>query len=58
MMTIEEHELFEAVCAGRDKLSDKYDAMKDSRDIWRGACIVMIVLAALDIISEWAGWTL
>lgn len=58
MMTTEEHKLFQAVCDGRDKLSERLEEMEDSRNWWRGFAIVMIVLAALDILREWAGWTI
>lgn len=58
MMNTEESNLFAAVCAGRDKLSERFDRMTDSRNWWRGFALVMVALAALNIVSEWAGWSL
>lgn len=57
-MTIEEHRIYQAVCDGRDRLSDRFDAMRFSRDLWRGGCLIMAALALLEIVREWAGWTI
>lgn len=58
MMTPEESIKFAAVCTGRDKLSDRCEELEDARNFWRGLAIVLIVLAALDILRQWAGWTI
>ena len=58
MMNTEESNLFAAVCAGRDKLSERFDAMQFSRDLWRGGCIVLLILAVLEILRQWAGWAI
>ena len=58
MMTPEESIKFAAVCTGRDKLSERFEAMEDARNFWRGLAIVLIVLTALDILRQWAGWAL
>ena len=58
MMTIEQQRIYQAVCDGRDKLSERYDEMKFSRDLWRGGCLTLSFLAALEMIRQWAGWSI
>ena len=58
MMNETEHKLYQAVCDRRDRLSERLESMQFSRDLWRGGCLIMAALALLEIVRQWAGWSL
>lgn len=58
MMNSADHQIYQALADGRDKLSERFEAMEDSRNLWRGLAIVLLAVTALDILRELTGWTL
>lgn len=58
MMTIEQQRIYRAVCEGRDELSERLEACQDKLSFWRWVSGVLIVLAVLDVLREWAGWSI
>ena len=50
MMNPEEHRIYQAICDGRDKLSERLEQCEDKLSFWRWASAVLIVLAVLALI--------